>query len=89
MKNSIIYKLSIVASTLIMLFYFTLQSAVVFNYLKYTDSLGILGYICFLSFVPFFSIVVFEFLKRGKELNKKNDYLNKLNDENQKFLEFN
>ena len=87
MKTSPIYKLSIVASILIMMFYFTLQSAVVFNYLEYTDGLGILGYICFLSFVPFFSIVVFEFLKRGKEIKNKNIHLNKINDENQKFLD--
>jgi PAS domain S-box-containing protein len=80
MKTSLIYKISLAASGLIMAFYFGLQSLVVFEYLKYTEVIGILGYACFLGFVPFFLVVVIEFLKRGKEVLRRNLYLNKLND---------
>jgi PAS domain S-box-containing protein len=80
MKTSLIYKVSLVVSGLIMAFYFGLQSLVVFEYLKYTEVIGILGYACFLGFVPFFLVVVIEFLKRGKEVLRRNLYLNKLND---------
>ena len=62
-----------------MAFYFGLQSLVVFEYLKYTEVIGILGYACFLGFVPFFLVVVLEFIKKSKEVQKKNIYLNKLN----------
>ena len=80
MKTSLIYKVSLAVSGLIMAFYFGLQSLVVFEYLKYTEVIGILGYACFLGFVPFFLVVVIEFLKRGKEVLRRNLYLNKLND---------
>ena len=63
-----------------MAFYFGLQSSVVFEYVKYTEVIGILGYACFLGFVPFFLVVVLEFIKKSKEVQNKNKYLNKLND---------
>jgi PAS domain S-box-containing protein len=80
MKTSLIYKISLAISGLIMMFYFGLQSSVVFEYVKYTETIGILGYACFLGFVPFFLVVVLEFIKKSKEVLKKNRYLNKLND---------
>lgn len=80
MKTSLTYKISLVISGLIMMFYFGLQSLVVFEYLKYTEVIGILGYACFLGFVPFFIVVVMEFLKKAKEVERRNTYLNKLND---------
>jgi len=80
MKTSLIYKISLVISGLIMAFYFGLQSSVVFEYVKYTEVIGILGYACFLGFVPFFLVVVLEFIKKSKEVQNKNKYLNKLND---------
>jgi len=80
MKTSLIYKISLVISGLIMLFYFGLQSSVVFEYIKYTETIGILGYACFLGFVPFFLVVVLEFIKKSKEVQRKNTYLKKLND---------
>ena len=67
-------------SGLIMLFYFILQSALVFEYITYSERIGYLGYGCFLGFVPFFMVVVMEFLKNSKETERKNTYLNKLND---------
>lgn len=80
MKTSLIYKIALVISGLIMAFYFGLQSLVVFEYLKYTETIGMIGYACFLGFVPFFLVVVLEFIKKSKEVQKKNNYLNKLND---------
>jgi PAS domain S-box-containing protein len=63
-----------------MAFYFGLQSLVVFEYIKYTEVIGILGYACFLGFVPFFLVVVLEFIKKAKQVQRKNNYLKKLND---------
>jgi len=80
MKTSLLYKISLVISGLIMAFYFGLQSLVVFEYIKYTEVIGILGYACFLGFVPFFLVVVLEFIKKAKQVQRKNNYLKKLND---------
>jgi len=80
MKTSLIYKISLLMSGLIMAFYFGLQSLVVFEYLKYTEVIGIIGYACFLGFVPFFLVVVAEFIKKSKEVQRKNTYLKRLND---------
>ena len=41
---------------------------------------GIIGYACFLGFVPFFLVVVLEFIKKAKQVQRKNNYLKKLND---------
>jgi PAS domain S-box-containing protein len=62
-----------------MLFYFVLQSSLVFGYISYTENIGYLGYACFLGFVPFFMVVVNEFLKKSKEEKVNNDYMIKLN----------
>jgi K+-sensing histidine kinase KdpD len=67
-------------SGLIMLFYFVLQSSLVFHYVSYTESIGYLGYACFLGFVPFFLVVVSEFLKKSKQEKINNEYMRKLND---------
>ena len=75
------YIISLTISVLIMLFYFVLQSLLVFNILKYSQIIGIIGYTCFLVFVPLFIIVVNEFLKNSK--NKLSDQII----ENDKFLD--
>ncbi len=67
-------------SGLIMLFYFVLQSALVFDYIPYSENIGYLGYACFLGFVPFFMVVVMEFLNKSKQEKIKNEYMRKLND---------
>ncbi len=67
-------------SGLIMMFYFVLQSSLVFDYVNYTESIGYLGYACFLGFVPFFLVVVNEFLKKSKQEKLNNEYMRKLND---------
>ena len=66
-------------SGLIMIFYFGLQSLVVFQYVNYTETVGILGYSCFLGFVPFFLVVVMEFLKKSKDERDRNEYMRDLN----------
>jgi PAS domain S-box-containing protein len=80
MKTSLTYKISLIVSGLIMMFYFGLQSLVVFEYINYTELVGYIGYGCFLGFVPFFIVVIMEFLKKAKEVERRNTYLNKLND---------
>lgn len=77
---SIKYIVSLIMSGLIMLFYFVLQSSLVFDYVNYTESIGYLGYACFLGFVPFFLVVVNEFLKKSKQEKLNNEYMRKLND---------
>lgn len=67
-------------SGLIMMFYFGLQSSVVFKYVNYTETIGILGYSCFLGFVPFFLVVVMEFLKKSKDERERSEYMRNLND---------
>jgi PAS domain S-box-containing protein len=63
---SIKYLISIVMSGLIMMFYFGLQSLLVFDCIKYSQIIGILGYSCLLGFVPFFIVLVREFIKKSK-----------------------
>ena len=77
---SIKYLISLIMSGIIMLFYFVLQSSVVFNYIEHTKEIGYIGYACFLAFVPFFIVVVSEFIKKSKDIQRKNVYLNRLND---------
>ena len=56
-----------------MLFYFVLQSSLVFDYVSYTEGIGYLGYACFLGFLPFFLVVVNEFLKKNKQEKLNNE----------------
>lgn len=67
-------------SGLIMLFYFGVQSSVVFGLIKHSNFIGIMLYLFFLGFVPFFVIVVVEFIKKSSDVLNKNKYLNNLND---------
>lgn len=79
MKTSLIYKISLFVSSLIMIFFFGLQSSVVFGFIENSEKICYAGYICFLLFVPFFLVVVLEFLKKSRQVNRKNKYLNRLN----------
>ena len=73
-------KISLIISVIIMVTFFTTQSLVVFNFIKYFDEIGYFGYACFLSFIPFFSVVVSEYLKRNKVSKKHSQYVKKLNE---------
>ncbi len=63
-----------------MIVYFTIQSLLVFGFLDYNQNIGNIGYFCFLSFVPFFTVVVREFIIKNKTTVKMNHYTRKLND---------
>ena len=68
---SIKYLISLVMSGLIMMFYFGLQSLLVFDCVKYSQIIGILGYACLLGFVPFFIVLVNEFKKSKSRLSEQ------------------
>jgi PAS domain S-box-containing protein len=63
-----------------MVTFFTTQSLLVFNFIKYIDEIGYFGYACFLAFIPFFAVVVLEYLKKNKEGKKHSNYIKKLNE---------
>ena len=63
-------KISLVIASLIMLFYFTMQTMLVFNHISYSQTIGNLGYTCFLLFIPFFLIVILEYIRRSKQSEK-------------------
>jgi len=77
---SILSKISLLISSVIMIFYFSIQSLLVFDILEYTKLIGGIGYTCFLFFVPFFFIVVREFVLKNRVDVKMNIYTKKLND---------
>ena len=73
-------KISLIISLAVMVTFFTTQSLLVFNFIKYIDEIGYFGYACFLAFIPFFAVVVLEYLKKNKEGKKHSNYIKKLND---------
>ena len=73
-------KISLFISVIIMITFFTTQSLVVFNFIRYVDEIGYFGYACFLSFLPFFAVVVLEYLKKNKIGKTHNQYIKKLNE---------
>jgi PAS domain S-box-containing protein len=73
------YKISLGISILIMAIFFTTQSLLVFNFMSYADGIGYFGYSCFLAFIPFFSVVISEYIKRSNKGKEHNDYVKKLN----------
>lgn len=77
---SIKSKISLFISAIVMIFYFTVQSLLVFDLLDYSEIIGYLGYVCFLSFLPLFSIVIKEFIEKNSKVVKMNNYTKNLND---------
>jgi len=73
-------KISLIISIIIMVIFFTTQSLLVFNFIKYIDEIGYFGYACFLAFLPFFGVVVLEYLKRNKKGKERSLYVKKLNE---------
>ncbi len=73
-------KISLIISLAVMVTFFTTQSLLVFNFIKYIDEIGYFGYACFLAFIPFFAVVVLEYLKKNKEGKKHSNYIKKLNE---------
>jgi hypothetical protein len=64
------YKISLVVSIAIMAIFFATQSLLVFKFMKYADEIGYFGYSCFLAFIPFFFVVISEYIKKNN-INRK------------------
>jgi PAS domain S-box-containing protein len=47
-----------------------MQTMLVFNHISYSQTIGNLGYTCFLLFIPFFLIVILEYIRRSKQSEK-------------------
>lgn len=77
---SIRSKISLFISAIVMIFYFTIQSLLVFGLLEYSEIIGHLGYASFLSFLPLFAIVIKEFIEKNSKIIKMNNYTKNLND---------
>lgn len=73
-------KVSFFISIVIMLIYFVTQSLLVTGNISYSKNIGYAGYICFLLFVSFFGIYIYEYLKKNKKIKKRSDYVKKLNE---------
>jgi PAS domain S-box-containing protein len=73
-------KISLFISVILMLLFFGQQSLLVFHFINYVDMIGFFGYACFLAFIPFFAVVVLEYLKKNKEGKKHSNYIKKLNE---------
>jgi hypothetical protein len=68
-------KISLFISVIIMIAFFTTQSLVVFKFINYIDEVGYFGYACFLAFLPFFAVVVLEYVKRNRIGKNHNKYI--------------
>jgi hypothetical protein len=72
-------RISLVIAGLIMMAFFLVQTCVVFGVCDNTYFLAVFGYMCVISFMPPFFLVVKEFLNKReevkKELDKKSIYL--------------
>ena len=73
------YKISLVVSISIMAIFFATQSLLVFKFMKYADTIGYFGYSCFLAFIPFFLVVISEYIKKNNKGKEQNSYVKKLN----------
>ena len=72
-------KISLVISALIMFTFFVVETGVMFGWLPHNHKNEIFGYGCVIVFMPFFAVVVYDFLQSRnnviKELKMKNIYL--------------
>ena len=64
MKLSIASKLSVVIAIAIMLSFFAYQTALVIEYVEVTYKSALFGWICVISFMPFFFFVLVEFVRK-------------------------
>jgi hypothetical protein len=74
---SVISKLCLWVSVIIMLIFFFVESCVVFGICELSMNLSYFGYGCLLSFMPLFGVVIKEFL--GKKANVEAELFNKNN----------
>ncbi len=67
-------KISLFIASLIMLFYFTIQTMIVFNHISYSQTIGKLGYTCFLLFMSFFLIAILDYVRKSKQTEKDHKF---------------
>jgi len=72
-------KVSLFISVILMLLFFGQQSLLVFHFINYVDMIGFFGYACLLAFLPFMSVVIYEYIKRNKKGREKSEYVRTLN----------
>jgi signal transduction histidine kinase len=72
-------RIALSIAVIIMAAFFLVQTCVVFEICPNLYKLDVFGYLCVIAFIPPFSMVVYEFIKKKEdvaaELNKKNIYL--------------
>jgi len=73
-------KISLFISVILMLLFFGQQSLLVFHFINYVDMIGFFGYACLLAFLPFMSVVIYEYVKRNKKGREKSEYVRTLNE---------
>jgi len=73
-------KISLFISVILMLLFFGQQSLLVFHFINYVDMIGFFGYACLLAFLPFMSVVIYEYIKRNKKGREKSEYVKTLNE---------
>lgn len=83
MKLSLISKLSLFFSGLIMLSFFTYQSSLIIGYHDITYTSALFGWLCILLFMPFFFIVAVEFVRKVRyKFQSIDDTLSAINQSN-------
>ena len=73
-------KISLFVISLIMITYLAYQSMILLDFINVSKSdIGQFSLICFIFFIPFFSFIVREIIKKSKKNHKLNIYTQKLN----------
>jgi len=74
-----ISKIALITSIGLMLLFFGTQSHLVFNFIEYINRGSYFTYAVFLSFIPFFIVIIFEYIKRNKKGKEHSEYVKELN----------
>ena len=83
MKLSLVAKISLGVSVLIMLTFFAVQTALVIGYFDVSYNTALFGWLCVVSFMPFFFYVIIEFVRRVRyKFQSIDDTLGAINESN-------
>jgi len=83
MKLSIISQISIILAGVIILSFFSYQTALVIGYADYTFNSIIFGWLCILLFIPFFFVAVVEYVRKVRyKFQSIDDTLSAINKSN-------
>jgi PAS domain S-box-containing protein len=77
---TILSRVSLLISILLMLIFLYIQSIIIFNAITYFDMLGYFGFAIILSFIPFFTVFAYEYVNKNKIGKIQNAYIKKLNE---------